>query len=942
MITFRRSVSRSRWWLPAAVAAAACACFPAAESPGQTHGTLLGWNNLGMHCMDSDFSVFSILPPYNTVHAQLIDGQGRLVTNAAGLGVSYAAIADPDGSFNATSAGKGNFWQYVPQLFGVALPEDTGLPVPGPESYAMPGTNDVPQSMRFEPSLAWFAAYGVPIVPYDDAGRPNQYPMMRLTATNDAGEVLARLDVVLPVSDEMSCSLCHGSGGAEEAMPPGGWEGSPDPGRDYRLNILRLHDRRLGEQEYQDALSASGLNTNGLYASVVANGRPILCAGCHASEALPGSGRPGLPPLTEAVHALHAMVTAPGTDLALGDSNNRQACYRCHPGSVTRCLRGAMGRAVAADGSMLMQCQSCHGGMAIVGSTNRIGWLDEPNCQACHVGGADNAYGVIRFSDALTSGVLRATADQRFATNPNTPLPQRSLYRFSRGHGGLQCSACHGSTHAEFPTAHASDNVAARQIQGHAGVIGECTACHAAMPVTVTSGPHGMHPLGQDWLEGHKAAAEANAIRCRACHGLNDRGTVLSRMLSDRTLDTDLIGIRTFWRGQQVGCYTCHDGPGSENPTTKGFPVVANREAYTTSGVPVSVDLGSARCRIVSQPGHGAVAVSNQFAIYQPDAAFSGEDVFTFCATNDYNDSNLGTVRIAVAAGSEPPVPAETTRVFAASFGSVSSRLAFASTLARAYRIDAASDLTGEWSAASAIVWGRTDSTPVPLGAAAAPELFCRAVLYLTNPVPVTVAADSATNATYDAGWLDGLNGGAGWAGGWSLATSGGSGGGFFIGTAGQANMSLPPRAWGLWATSGTTAEAKRDLAEPLALGGEIALGFDNNWVSSGQSVGFGLQNSSGANLFEFYFVGGESTYRINDAVHHQATAIPWSGDGWKIGFQLVTASSYVLTVGSYSIPGEMKPDGEMAIVRFKAWNFGAGEGPDYDLFINELRVVKP
>ena len=44
--------------------------------------TILGWNNLGMHCMDSDYSVFTILPPYNTIEAQLIVG-GRLVTNAA-------------------------------------------------------------------------------------------------------------------------------------------------------------------------------------------------------------------------------------------------------------------------------------------------------------------------------------------------------------------------------------------------------------------------------------------------------------------------------------------------------------------------------------------------------------------------------------------------------------------------------------------------------------------------------------------------------------------------------------------------------------------------------------------------------------------------------------------------------------------------------------------
>ncbi len=30
---------------------------------------VIGWNDLGMHCMDgTDFSVFSILPPYNTSH----------------------------------------------------------------------------------------------------------------------------------------------------------------------------------------------------------------------------------------------------------------------------------------------------------------------------------------------------------------------------------------------------------------------------------------------------------------------------------------------------------------------------------------------------------------------------------------------------------------------------------------------------------------------------------------------------------------------------------------------------------------------------------------------------------------------------------------------------------------------------------------------------------
>jgi hypothetical protein len=72
-----------------------------------SNATLLGWNNLGMHCMDSDYSVFSILPPYNTIECQLIVG-GQLVTNGAGYTITYQAVADPSGSFTSTAAGKGN------------------------------------------------------------------------------------------------------------------------------------------------------------------------------------------------------------------------------------------------------------------------------------------------------------------------------------------------------------------------------------------------------------------------------------------------------------------------------------------------------------------------------------------------------------------------------------------------------------------------------------------------------------------------------------------------------------------------------------------------------------------------------------------------------------------------------------------------------------------
>ena len=72
--------------------------------------TLIAWNDLGMHCMDGiDYSVFSILPPYNNLNAQLVNAStGKAVTS--GVTLTYESVADASGSINTSSAGKTNFW----------------------------------------------------------------------------------------------------------------------------------------------------------------------------------------------------------------------------------------------------------------------------------------------------------------------------------------------------------------------------------------------------------------------------------------------------------------------------------------------------------------------------------------------------------------------------------------------------------------------------------------------------------------------------------------------------------------------------------------------------------------------------------------------------------------------------------------------------------------
>ena len=648
---------RRRWGHFATAIGALLLAGRAAAAPW----TLVGWNNLGMHCTDGDFSVFSLLPPYNTINAQLIDASGHLVTDATGITVTYEAIADPDGSRNTTSAGKLNFADHVQALFGVALGPDQGL-----AGFDMPGPLNQPRPMAFDPALAWFAAPGIPITPYDDAGHKNYYPMMRLTARS-GGTLLASTDVVLPVSDEMACSTCHASGAGPAAQPAAGWAADPDPERDFRLNILRLHDeRQAGDPVFAAALAVVGYDPAGLRATVESDGQAILCAACHPSEALAAGGQPGVKPLTEALHGRHADVLDPLTGAPLDDAQHRAACYRCHPGSVTRCLRGAMGAAIAADGTLAMQCQSCHGSMRDVGRPGRAGWLEEPGCQSCHTGTAVHNNGQIRYTSALdAAGQPRVAVDDRFATTPDTPAAGISLYRFSTGHGGLQCAACHGSTHAEFPAAHANDNVQSLQHQGHVGTFVECDRCHGGQPLTVRGGPHGMHPVGSAWISRHPDVVEqGGAAGCRDCHGADLRGSVLSRAQGDRTLSA--FGAKRFWRGFQIGCYGCHAGPTSDDASSNHAAVTQNGSVGTAVDTAVIVPLvasdadGNAlTLRIVSQPTHGTVALAGTSATYLPEPGYSGTDQFTFAAWDGSTDSNLGT--IAVGVGTAPPTPSAST-----------------------------------------------------------------------------------------------------------------------------------------------------------------------------------------------------------------------------------------------------------------------------------------
>ena len=453
-------------------------------------------------------------------------------------------------------------------------------------------------------------------------------------------------------------------------MPVEGWVFDPNPARDHRLNILRLHDQRHRfEPLYATLLAEHGYAAAGLLATVQQDGVSIQCANCHFAEWLPDGGAEGVDSLTRVMHKVHRRVRDPRSDLPLDDSTNRSACYNCHPGAMTRALRGAMGSAVAADGSLEIQCQSCHGSMSDVRLATRSGWLDQPRCDNCHTGTATHNNGELRYTTVFDGpGHRREAVDDTFATTPDVPVAPWSLYRFSTGHGGLQCEACHDGAHAESPSSQRNDNLKAVALQGHEGMISQCSVCHTAgVPSDPAGGPHGMHPVGADWVEHHHDAIEnGDSVACRSCHGSDDRGTVLSRTFADRSFSSD-FGSHTFWRGFQVSCFSCHDGPNSEDASTNRPAQVASTSAETTAGASVAIPLVATDAdgdplvlRVVSQPEHGTVGLVGTTATFYAEAEWTGMQSFTFAANDGKTDSNLGTASVAI------PEPGAAARALAA------------------------------------------------------------------------------------------------------------------------------------------------------------------------------------------------------------------------------------------------------------------------------------
>jgi len=406
---------------------------------------LLAWSSMGMHAISDADSWWSLMPPGDDLHAQLIKRGPLPAIVTDGVNLTYSVET---GFENPAAAVK--FWEYAPTLVNESIERNIGLSGKG-----LRGTMDVREG------AGSFAALAVPVVPYPADGLFMPYPIFVIEARDaTTGTVLATTRIVAPVSTEMGCRNCHG----------GGWRVGNEAGITSQTaeDVLRVHDR---------------INKTNLRAEAEA-GRPVSCQACHADPLRNAKGQPGILNLSAAMHGFHANVLK---------DRGADACYNCHPvdpQGATRSFRGI-------HNDMGFDCTNCHGtledhalslllaeekaGKTQAGALRerlkprqvstideinpRIPWFNEPDCLTCHVD-----YGMPVNDSAFNTWT--AGKETLFRTRADEM-------------GTVQCVGCHNNPHALYPATNPygrdRDNIAPMQYQGNPYPMGankNCRVCH--------------------------------------------------------------------------------------------------------------------------------------------------------------------------------------------------------------------------------------------------------------------------------------------------------------------------------------------------------------------------------------------------------------------------------------------------------------------------------
>jgi hypothetical protein len=307
---------------------------------------VFAWNNLGMHCLNPSYDELVILPPYNTVEAQVIKRGDPPQIITSGLIVEYTMLN------NTYSYGKreyGGFWTYFTELFGgTPPPNDIGL-----TGTALSGTMTAGGNH--------FTVEGMPVVPVNDDGVWDPFQVIEIKVKDASGKLLATTQATVPTSDEINCAKCHSEGTST-----------------VFTNILMSHDNSSG--------------------TTLVDQKPVLCASCHGSPALGTSG-PGSSGkyLSQAIHGFHATKDASCYDCHPGSttkcSRSRAHMGTADDGNCTACHGDLANMALTIENGRIPwvtepKCVTCHTDVSGVETSDALYRNSTGHgnvyCTACH------------------------------------------------------------------------------------------------------------------------------------------------------------------------------------------------------------------------------------------------------------------------------------------------------------------------------------------------------------------------------------------------------------------------------------------------------------------------------------------------------------------------------------------------------------------------------
>ncbi|MEN8207297.1 MAG: hypothetical protein ABFS24_15010 [Pseudomonadota bacterium] len=443
---------------------------------GNRDVVVMATNDLGMHCACPGSEYMLLLPPFNTLRAQVIERGGKspvVLSDPTDIRVEYDVLEnhdvfnsykpdDPSKTDLSTDFYYSTWMEMMPEYgFGLARVDDGG-----PNHGAIRGLTGAMLAGEMDAQVeGWWEVIGVPAFPdahnssnpeyimVDPLGGPDRNPYLTGEVNvyeQSSGDLLASTTTTVPTSFGGCCS-CHLA--LADATP--GY--TPDPESSFDL-MADLHERDSGINFGDPAVLDP--NNDGVPG-------PVRCSVCHWDPAMGETSPPGgyvnattgeaLPisqySFSDVLHRWHVE----NTEVLSYNPDLATDCYECHPSNEVNCYRGHHTLKTLGQDNHAVWCTDCHGDLHERVAEGQLAnpWSEAtlPRCQDCHSATGENE-------------VLHHTFGGSF------------LKSMSHKNDTILCSTCHGAPHALNPSTLAKDNIQNQALQGMDNPIGKCSVCH--------------------------------------------------------------------------------------------------------------------------------------------------------------------------------------------------------------------------------------------------------------------------------------------------------------------------------------------------------------------------------------------------------------------------------------------------------------------------------